>query len=159
MRCEIAWNTRCAARFVPSNEAVKRWTPSDLATSASASPSALPEALALQRVAHGDRDLGGVGMPGVADEARDAGEAAGVELGHRDDRHVVTAVDLGEVTQLVVGQARLGHEEALVARLRRELAHAADQQRLVGRHDEAQTQARPVGQFVEQRAQRWSIGT
>ena len=58
------------------------------------------EAAALQRVAHDDRELGGVGRVGQAHAAGDGDDRVGVVGEHGDERDVVAAVDLGQVAQL-----------------------------------------------------------
>jgi hypothetical protein len=51
---------------------------------------------------------------------RDAVEPRGVVGVDGDDRDVVAAVDLREVAQVGLGEARLGRQQAPAARLRRQ---------------------------------------
>jgi hypothetical protein len=75
------------------------------------------EAEPLQRVGDDDRRLGGVGIAVEPHVARDRDDHPRPALGLGDQCDVVVAVDLGQVAQLGLGEARLRHQEAPLDRL------------------------------------------
>src|SRR3954470_16525891 len=105
------------------------------------------EALALQCVADGDRDLGGGRIVGVANEAADGDDALWIlVVGNSGDRVVVPPVDLRQVAELARRERRLGPEEATLPALLGKTLHARKQPFLVVRTDLAEEEEAVVGE-------------
>ena len=102
------------------------------------------EALAVEGVADHDGELGRLGVILEPHEPADSGDVGGPVGQHGDERHVLCAVDLGQIAQVGVRQPRLGGEEALLLGLRGEQGPAAREQVLVVRPDRPDLDPGPV---------------